>query len=210
MYSDNDLYEDVILVHGFSRQMDSFYNLAEYFASWGLSVITMNLFHSSIFDNDPIQDAEDIIELSNYFSQGEQVVYVGHSSGEMRTIVFASEDTNAIAFLDIDLTDGVYEQTGGEYIGLSYVSSLSIPIWGFFAEPSSCNANGNGLKVYEGTQDDNALLLVESDHCDFEFPTNFVCTLLCENENENFSEEQIKSVILNLSTFYLLFQKGII
>ncbi|GIR89150.1 MAG: hypothetical protein CM15mP87_06420 [Candidatus Neomarinimicrobiota bacterium] len=71
--------------------MDSYYELAEHYASWGLGVITMNLFYSSIFDNDPIQDAIDLREVSDYFSDGRSVIYVGHSSGAMRAIVAATE-----------------------------------------------------------------------------------------------------------------------
>ena len=56
----------VTLVHAFSRNMDSYYELAEHYASWGLGVITMNLFYSSIFDNDPFQDAIDLKEVSEF------------------------------------------------------------------------------------------------------------------------------------------------
>ena len=41
-----------------------------------LGVITMNLLHSSIFDNDPLQDAIDLRELSNNFSDGRPVIYM--------------------------------------------------------------------------------------------------------------------------------------
>ena len=198
----------VTLVHAFSRNMDSYYELAEHYASWGLGVITMNLFYSSIFDNDPLQDAIDLREVSDYFGDGRPVVYVGHSSGAMRAIVAATEDTNAIAILGLDLTDGAYEDSGGEFLGLMHANMLSIPIWGMLGESSSCNANGNGLNVYLEAENGNAISVSEADHCDFEFPTNFVCTLFCQEENENFTESSIKSIILNLSTSYLLYHSG--
>ena len=91
----------ITLVHAFSRNMDSYYELAEHYASWGLGVITMNLFYSSIFDNDPFQDAIDLREVSDYFSDGRPVIYIGHSAGAMRAIVAATEDTNAIAILGL-------------------------------------------------------------------------------------------------------------
>ena len=90
----------------------------------------MNLFYSSIFDNDPFQDALDLREVSDYFSDGRPVIYVGHSSGAMRAIVAATEDTNAIAILGLDLTDGAYEDSDGEFLGLTYARNSSIPIWG--------------------------------------------------------------------------------
>ena len=195
----------VILVHAFSRNMNSYHELAEHYSSWGLGVITMNLLHSSIFDNDPLQDAIDLRELSNNFSDGRPVIYLGHSAGAMRAIVAASEDTNAIAILGLDLTDGAYEDSGGEFLGLMYANMLSIPIWGMLGESSSCNAYGNGLNVYLEAENGNAISITEADHCDFEFPTNFVCTLLCQEENETYAEDDIKSIILNLSTSFLLY-----
>ena len=194
----------VTLVHAFSRNMNSYHELAEHYSSWGLGVITMNLLHSSIFDNDPLQDAIDLRELSINFSDGRPVIYVGHSAGAMRAIVAAAEDTNAIAILGLDLTDGAYEDSGGEFLGLMYANMLSIPIWGMLGESSSCNAYGNGLNVYLEAENGNAISISEADHCDFEFPTNFVCTLLCQEENEMYSENGIKSIILNLSTSFLL------
>ena len=195
----------VTLVHAFSRNMNSYHELAEHYASWGLGVITMNLLHSSIFDNDPLQDAIDLRELSNNFSDGRPTIYVGHSAGAMRAIVAAAEDTNAIAILGLDLTDGAYEDSGGELLGLMHANMLSIPIWGMLGEPSSCNAYGNGLNVYLEAENGNAISISEADHCDFEFPTNFVCTLLCQEENEMYTESGIKSIILNLSTSFLLY-----
>ena len=195
----------VTLVHAFSRNMNSYHELAEHYASWGLGVITMNLLHSSIFDNDPLQDAIDLRELSNNFSDGRPTIYVGHSAGAMRAIVAAAEDTNAIAILGLDLTDGAYEDSGGEFLGLMHANMLSIPIWGMLGESSNCNAYGNGLNVYLEAENGNAISISEADHCDFEFPTNFVCKLLCQEENEIYTESGIKSIILNLSTFFLLY-----
>ena len=118
----------VTLVHAFSRNMDTYHELAEHYASWGLGVITMNLLHSSIFDNDPLQDAIYIKEVSDNFSDGRPTIYVGHSAGAMRAIVDATEDTNAIAILGLDLTDGAYENSGGEFLGLMYVDMLSLSL----------------------------------------------------------------------------------
>ncbi|MEL1231095.1 MAG: alpha/beta fold hydrolase [Candidatus Neomarinimicrobiota bacterium] len=198
----------VAFVHGFSRNMDSYHELAEHYASWGLGVITLNLLYSSIFDNDPLQDAIDLRDVSDYFSDGRPVIYVGHSAGAMRAIVAATEDTNAIAILGLDLTDGAYEDSGGEFLGLMHANMLSIPVWGLLGESSSCNAYGNGLNVYLEAENGNAISISEADHCDFEFPTNFVCTLLCQEENETFQEDDIKTIILNLSTSYLLYHSG--
>ena len=199
----------VLLVHAFSRDMSVLADLAQHYASWGISVVTMNLIHSSIFENDPLQDVIDLGLLSAHISEGEPIIYVGHSAGAMRAIVSAVSDSNAIAILGLDLTDGAYEQTGGEFLALSNTSSLSIPLWGLLAEPSDCNAYGNGLDVYFESDHGNAISITEADHCDFELPTNFLCTFLCQGSNDLFSEDEINNVILNLSTAYLLHHSGI-
>ena len=199
----------VLMVHGFSRNMSVLADLAQHYAGWGITSVTMDLIHSSIFENDPLQDVMDLGVLSAHLSNGDPIIYAGHSSGAMRAIASAVYDSNAIAILGLDLTDGAYEQTGGDFLALSNVPSLSIPLWGLLAEPSDCNAYGNGLDVYFESNHSNAISITEADHCDFELPTNFLCTLFCQGSNDLFSEEEINNVILNLSTAYLLHHSGI-
>ena len=197
----------VNLIHATSRNMDSYYELAEHYASWGLGVITMNLLYSSIFENDPLQDAVDLRELSNHFSSDNPVIYAGHSSGGIRAIISAAGDTNTVAVLGLDLTDGIYDENDVP-LALLYASNLTIPVWGLLGEESICNENGNGLDVYMEAENGNAISITEADHCDFEFPTDIICTIFCQSGNENYSEEEIKSVILNLSTSYILYHNG--
>tara|TARA_B100001094_G_scaffold160091_1_gene154842 strand:+ start:4633 stop:5793 length:1161 start_codon:yes stop_codon:yes gene_type:complete len=208
MPEDSQASVHVLLVHAFSRDMSVLSDFAQHYAGWGIPVVTMNLNHSSIFENDPLQDVIDLGLLSSYISEGEPIIYVGHSAGAMKAIASAVSDTNAIAVLGLDLTDGAYEQTGGDFLALSNVPELSIPLWGLLGEPSDCNANGNGLDVYFESNYANAISITEADHCDFESPTNFLCTLLCQGSNDIFSDDDINDVILNLSTAYLLHHSG--
>jgi len=199
----------VLMVHGFSRNMSVLADLAQHYAGWGITAVTMDLIHSSIFENDPLQDVMDLGVLSAHLSDGGPIIYAGHSSGAMRAIASAVYDSNAIAILGLDLTDGAYEQTGGDFLALSNVPSLSIPLWGLLAEPTDCNAYGNGLDVYYESNHGNAISITEADHCDFESPTDFLCTFLCQGSNDLYSEDEINDVILNLSTSYLLHHSGI-
>ena len=192
----------LILSHGFFRNKSVMEELAIHYASWGIKTVTIDLLHSSIFDNDPIQDALDLVYLSNFIGSQNGVIYGGHSAGGMRSVLAASEDSNAIAVMGLDLVDA-------NDLALIAASNISIPIWGILGESSECNSFGNGAFVYEHAIDGNALQIVEADHCDFEFPTNFLCTSLCEGANNQFSDEDIEGVILNLSTAYLLMHTGI-
>ena len=194
----------VLLVHGFSRDQSVMAGFAEHFASWGLLTITMNLLHSSIMDNDPVLDALDINILADQVGQGLPIVYVGHSSGGMRSVLAASQNSNVIGVLGLDLVDALYLGTDNQYYGLSVASNLMIPVWGMFGESSACNANSNGVNIFQEVVQGNAVIITEADHCDFELPTNFFCSLLCGQENYIFSDDDIEEVVLNLSTSFIL------
>ena len=194
----------VLLVHGFSRDRGVMAGFAEHFASWGFKTITMNLLHSSLVDNNPTLDALDINILVDQIGQGLPVVYLGHSSGGMRSVLAASQNSNAIAVLGLDLVDALYPGMDNQYYALSAVSNMMIPVWGMFGESSACNANSNGINVFQDAVQGNAVIITEADHCDFELPTNFFCSLLCGQENYIFSEDDIEGVVLNLSTSFIL------
>ena len=194
----------VLLVHGFSRDQSVMTGFGEHFASWGLPTITMNLLHSSIVDNDPILDALDINILADQVGQGLPIVYVGHSSGGMRSVLAASQNSNVIGVLGLDLVDALYPGTDNQYYGLSVASNMMIPVWGMFGESSACNANSNGVNIFQEVAQGNAVIITEADHCDFELPTNFFCSLLCGQENYIFSDDEIEEIVLNLSTSFIL------
>ena len=194
----------VLLAHGFSRDRSVMAGFAEHFSSWGIKTITINLLHSSIFDNDPILDALDINIVADQIGQGLPIIYVGHSSGGMRSVLAASQNSNAIAVLGLDLVDDLYPGTDNQYYALSAVSNMMVPVWGMFGESSACNANNNGVNVFQDAVQGNAVIITEADHCDFELPTNLLCSLLCGQENFIFSDEDIEDVVLNLSTSFII------
>ena len=194
----------VLLAHGFSRDRSVMAGFAEHFSSWGIKTITINLLHSSIFDNNPILDALDINIVADQIGQGLPIIYVGHSSGGMRSVLAASQNSNAISVLGLDLVDDLYPGTDNEYYALSAVSNMMVPVWGMFGESSACNANNNGVNVFQYAVQGNAVIITEADHCDFELPTNLLCSLLCAQENFIFSDEDIEDVVLNLSTSFII------
>ncbi len=196
----------VILSHGFFRNQSVMTGFAEHFASWGIRVLTMNLLHSSFLDNDPIQDAQDLNLLSNEIFERRSVIYVGHSAGGLRSILAAAQDSNTVAVFGMDLVDILVNDS---FLGQDYSQDLSIPLWGIFGEESLCNSNSNGLGIFNLAANGNAIRIIEADHCDFELPTNLICTSLCQYDNEIFSEEEIRTVILNLTTSFLLWQTGL-
>ena len=205
--SDNLTY--IILSHGFSREKSVMAGLANHFASWGLNVITVDLLHASIFDNDPLQDANDLNLIARQICGDAPIIYAGQSSGGMRSIVAAYQDTNTIAVLGLDLVDASNPSWSDGYLALTTAANISIPVWGLHGEASSCNANGNGLSVFTQASSGNAIRVTNADHCDFELPTNIFCTLLCQEPNGDFTDQEIQNIILNLSTGFLLYHSGV-
>ena len=205
--SDNLTY--IILSHGFSRNKSVMAGLANHFASWGLNVITVDLLHASIFDNDPLQDANDLNLIAHQICGDVPIIYAGQSAGGMRSIVAAYQDTNAIAVLGLDLVDASNPSWSDGYLALTTAANISIPVWGLHGEASSCNANGNGLSVFTQAASGNAIRVTNADHCDFELPTNILCTLLCQESSGDFTDQEIQNIILNLSTGFLLYHSEV-
>ena len=140
----------------------------------------MDLLHASIFDNDPLQDANDLNLIAHQICGDVPIIYAGQSAGGMRSIVAAYQDTNAIAVLGLDLVDASNPSWSDGYLALTTAANISILVWGLHGEASSCNANGNGLSVFTQAASGNAIRVTNADHCDFELPTNILCTLLCQ------------------------------
>lgn len=192
----------IIFAHEFVGSHDYLIDFSKHFASWGLEVATMNLMHSSFLNNDPIQDAEDLILLSDQILGGGPVVYVGYSAGGLRAMIASALDISTVAFFGLDIVDL-------DALGQSYVQNLDIPIFGLAGEASLCNSQSNGADIYIEAENSKLLRVTESDHCDFQSPNSFSCIFLCENENNLFSSDEINLLIKNLSTAFLTWQTSI-
>jgi len=186
----------VVLSHGFARSEANMVGWAEHYASWGFKVVTPALCHSSLWDTDHSQNADDLIDLAGALAEG-GVIYAGQSAGGLSSLLAGSRDDDALGVMGLDATDA-------EDIGLSAAGSLRVPVYGLAGEPSSCNASNNGLDVYASLDQAQVLRVTEADHCDFESDTNAVCTVFCEGTNDQFSDDEIRLAILGLSTSALL------
>jgi len=191
----------VMLAHGFQRYAGVMEGLGEHFASWGLTTVTMDLCHSNILDSDPSADATLLMELGDELGVAD-VIYAGHSAGGLRSVVAAAQDPDAVAVLGLDLVDR-------DDMALNAAPMLSVPLRGLAGEPTGCNSDGNGVGVYGAAVDGAVLRVTEADHCDFEEPTDWLCTTLCNGTNAQFSDDEIQATIRALATAYLLWQAGL-
>ncbi len=190
----------VLLTHGFMRHQGVVADLAAHYASWGLTVGTMTLCHATILDNDADQDAADLRLLSDELGGG-PVIFAGHSAGGMRSVLAAHDDPDAVAVLGLDLVD-----RDGQ--AASAAASLAVPLYGLAGESSSCNDDANGLPAYAAAAG-LVVRVTEADHCDFESPTDILCTALCPGTNNQFGDAEIQEVVRAMSTGYLLWRAGL-
>ena len=186
----------VVIQHGFARSKTEFADMASHLASWGMPALIMDLCHSWAFDVDINQNAADVVDLVDNLWDG-PVVYMGHSNGAISSLVAASIDDQTIAVLGLDPV----ERLGGDHTDIA--RELTVPVVGIFGEAGVCNSWNSGIDVYMAVPDSDLYRTTEADHCDFEAPTGTVCTLACGGSNDIFSDEEIRSNLLNLGTAYL-------
>lgn len=191
----------VVLSHGFARSNDALSELGAHLASWGLDVVVPDLCHSSFLDADHAQNGQDIALLAAALGF-DRVVYGGHSAGGLASLLAASADSHAVAMLGLDPVDS-------EDLGASAAGSVRVPAYGLFGESSSCNASNNGVAMLNGVAQHRAVRVSEADHCDFEAPTDWVCTVVCQGGNDAFSDDEIAAGIRGLATAFLLWQTGV-
>ena len=111
------------------------------------------------------QNGEDLVTLAQ--ALGGSPIYVGYSAGGLASVLAASQDSSARGWLGLDPVDS-------EDLGLAVAGA--VPQLGLFSEPSSCNASSNGTAWFQGGE---ALRITDANHCDFEGPTDQLCTAFC-------------------------------
>ncbi len=170
----------VVLAHGFARSAANMAGWADHAASHGVIVATPELCHASMWDTDHVENGHDLVELASALGATE-VVYAGHSAGGLAALLAADEDDSAVAWVGLDPVDSD---------GLGAAISLSIPASALIGEPSDCNDSANGAGL-----DADIELIAGADHCDFESPTDWMCTTFCADAGGD-----VHDTILELST----------
>ena len=190
----------VVLGHGFARGPDVMTGWAEHLSSWGIEVLLPTLCHYNVFTGvDHEMNGQNMKELADIHTPM-GVVYAGHSAGGLAAIIAASLDSDAIGVLGLDATDTEGVPSVPDFLGRGYADSVACPTFSIMGEPSSCNSSNNGLELFKMMEDYKAIQITSADHCDFENPTDFICELSCESETTEYSDEEIRPVIIALGT----------
>ena len=182
----------VVLGHGFARSAKQLTGWAEHLASWGFTVAVPQLCRSNFWNADHEINGDDMVVIGEVLGASE-VVYAGHSAGGLSAFIGAALDPAAIGVIGLDATDA-------DGMGLSYAAQLSVPALGLVAEPSDCNADCNGYDLFSHTADAVAVRVNDTDHCDYESFTDWMCTWFCQNLDAEFADAELHSTIQGLMT----------
>lgn len=189
----------VILTHGFARDKAQMAGWASHIAAWGVLVVTPNPCHLSPMDTDHAQNAADLRALADHLG-APKVIYAGHSAGGLASLLATAADPHAIAMLGLDGVDA-------SDLGAAAAPDIAVPIAGLVAEPSSCNSDNNGLVWWSTAADGRAIRVANTDHCDFENPTDALCTAFCGGPAAD--DPAIPGVVAALSTGWIRARAGI-
>ncbi len=186
-----------LVLHGFSRGRAQFLGWGEHLASHGIETVVSDLCHASISGVDPVAGGEAIDTLIQNIGD-EPVVIVGHSAGSMAALVAGSRSDSTVAVLGLDPVapnEGDLSADATELDGM---------LAGLIGDPSQCNSNNSGVDVY---RQGNAQMLsvAGATHCDFEAPTNFLCTATCGGSGG----ESVQASIRQLATAFVAWKLGV-
>jgi dienelactone hydrolase len=175
-------------------------DLADHIASWGLVVVRPDLCHGGPLGVDHPENGRDLAALGDAISDGRPVYFVGHSAGGLAALLAASQSSVAAGHLGLDTVDA-------SNLGLNAAGTLTVPVAALVGMPELCNSNGNAADVYAEAAGASVLRLPGADHCDFESPTDVLCTALCANGSgaEPFTPE----LVIAMTTAWLTWQTGL-
>jgi pimeloyl-ACP methyl ester carboxylesterase len=179
---------------GCSARREQQAELSSHLASWGYTVATPTLCTSAAWNIDQEKNGADLAELAEAVRPG-PVVFVGHSAGGLASIVAGDVDPDAVGVVSLD---GV-EARG---IAAGHAPGYPVPVYGLVGGPGPCNANNNFDDLYPSF-DADVVRVAESDHCDFEAPTDWLCTsswICAATDPVNFTGDDVKSTIFALAT----------
>ncbi|MBM4393181.1 MAG: hypothetical protein FJ090_18815 [Deltaproteobacteria bacterium] len=162
----------VMWAHGFARSRAFHHDSARHAATWGLVVVTVDLpepYGGHEANGAFLADELLTAALARPEADG-RWAFVGHSAGGLAAVLAAAE-VGADAVVGLDAVD--YDD-----LGRDAARQVTAPTLRLVGEPSACNASGNGRDWSLGGTD----WMVEvprASHCDFESPTDTLCSAVC-------------------------------
>ena len=177
----------IVLGHGFSQSKDQHVNQGRHLATRGYIVLIPNSNAASDHSRyaDDLRKCIDWIEARNadtnslFFGRvrGDRVGATGHSAGGLSAILAASRDPRIRAVSPMDPVDN-----GGQ--GVLALASIAAPVAITYSEPSSCNASGSALTLYNAAlAPKRGMRIVGANHTDPQDPASALSALFCGAAN---------------------------
>lgn len=167
-----------IVAHGFTRSRERHRDLARDLAAAGIVAVVPDL--PNLVDHDgngtAIADLVDALErgaLALAPIDRSRIVLIGTSAGGLATLLAAERRPGIAGWIGLDPVDS----TG---MGRMAAERLAVPAVVLLADDSACNLFGSGRLIGRALSTLVWMRRIDgASHCDFESPTNRVCTNLC-------------------------------
>ena len=184
-----------LFLHGFARGRSQFLGWGEHLASHGIEAIVSDLCFASISGVDPVAGGEAISALIDNVGNA-PVVIIGHSAGSMAALVAGVTSDATVAVLGLDPVaprEGNLDEQASDLDGM---------LAALVGAPSQCNSNNSGVEVYR--QGNAAMMTIAgATHCDFEAPTNFLCTAACGGSAGEGAQAAIRQLVTSFAAWKL-------
>ncbi len=182
----------VILVHGFMRSRATMTGHADMLAAAGMVALAPDMPYLT----DSRDNARALVELVARLRNGEiagpidRVVLVGFSAGGLAALLAASAP-GVVGYVGLD----AFDRPGG--VGLAAARSLKVPSALLRAPPSFCNAYSISAPWAAALPPPSSDRMIDgATHCDFESPTDTVCTLFCGSTDPR-RQEAVRTFLLD-------------
>jgi pimeloyl-ACP methyl ester carboxylesterase len=162
---------EVLLAHGFRRDLERMRGWALHWQSLGIATTVMTLCNSTWFNGRHARNADDLLALAAALDI-ERPVYAGFSAGGLVAYLAAARDPRALAYLGLDAVDS-------GRLALEVGAPPGIPTLFITAGPSACNARGNFAEVIARHDPGASWPVRGASHCDFEWPSDKRCRWVC-------------------------------
>ncbi len=189
-----------IVAHGFTRARVRHRDLARALAAAGVTAVVPDL--PNVMDH--WGNGEAIAQLARSIERGalgvapvarSRIVLVGTSAGGLASVLAAAKLPGIAGWIGLDPVD----RTG---TGMRAASKLESPAVVLLAEPSGCNLFGSGRSIaHSAPHLLRAELLRGASHCDFESPTNKLCSAMCGEPSpqiQALAREETVSAVLEI------------
>lgn len=179
----------VALGHGFQNDKNNFSGLANALAALGVVVVVPQFpgFLTACGSDHARNGRVLLAAVDQQITAGgidtSRLGFGGHSAGGLAAFLAAAQRPSAAVML--------FDPVDNSTLGANAVAMVNAPTLFVFAEPSTCNSQGNSVPWFASLSGAKARLkVVNANHCDPQEPISSVCTFGCGGANATSTTRQ--------------------